>query len=197
MESTLAVGVATCVNPQDLFSALQILNQRYPLLKTEILSGHKMISCHCCIRDGSSWHWFSAGCMWIRASNFTVSVMKPRWPPFQPLILLYHNNSLFILRIWYRQNKSLLPVFTILSLMCVHRWRRKPGRLIIFRWRWDWLKRVSAGESAGIDDPAEVASGTLKVLSFRNTRNGLVLPVHIVSRKGMCLNVVLRSASGC
>ncbi len=145
VESTLAVGVATCVNPQDLFSALQILNQRYPLLKTEILSGHRMTFCRCCIRGGSSWHWFSAGCMWIHASSFTVSVMKLWWPPFQPRILLYLSNSLFILRIWYRQNKSLLPVFTILSLMCVHRWRRKPGRLIIFRWRWDWLKRVSAG----------------------------------------------------
>ncbi|HAI8812537.1 TPA: LysR family transcriptional regulator, partial [Escherichia coli] len=37
-------------------------------------------------------------------------------------------------------------------------------------------------------------SGTLKVLSFRNTRNGLVLPVHIVSRKG---DVLKRGAQEC
>lgn len=41
---------------------------------------------------------------------------------------------------------------------------------------------------------AEVASRTLKVLSFRNTRNGLVLPVHIVSRKG---DVLKRGAQEC
>ena len=89
MESTLAVGVATCVNPQDLFSAIADTESALSAArKRKFYPGHRDdILPLLCIRGGSSWHWFSAGLYVIRASNFTVSVMVNPGPPFQPRIL--------------------------------------------------------------------------------------------------------------
>lgn len=195
VESTLAVGVATCVNPQDLFSALQILNQRYPLLKTEILSGSQddilpllhqgriqlaLVFGGLYVDPREQFH-----CIGHEALVATISATHPS---------LSQQQSVYI--------EDLVQAKQIVIASLHHSLTDVRSQMATKTWQTDNFSVALGLVKAGIGwgnlpesmIRAEVASGTLKVLSFRNTRNGLVLPVHIVSRKG---DVLKRGAQEC
>lgn len=195
VESTLAVGVATCVNPNCLFSALQILNQRYPLLKTEILSGSQddilpllhqgriqlaLVFGGLYVDPLEQFH-----CIGHEALVATISAAHPS---------LSQQQSVYI--------EDLVQAKQIVIASLHHSLSDVRSQMATKTWQTDNFMMALGLVKAGIGwgnlpesmIREDVAASTLKVLSFRNTRNGLVLPVHIVSRKG---DVLKRGAQEC
>ncbi|MEG0281188.1 MAG: LysR family transcriptional regulator [Morganella sp. (in: enterobacteria)] len=195
VESTLAIGVATDVNPQCLFTALQILNQRYPLMKTELLSAPQddilpLLHQGCIqlalvfgglyVDPREQFH-----CIGHESLVATISASHPS---------LSLQSSVYI--------EDLVQIRQIIIASHHHTLSDIRTQVATKTWQTDNFAMALGLVKAGIGwgnlpesmIQTELAAGTLRALSFRNTRNGLVLPVHIVSLKG---DVLKRGAQDC
>ncbi|MCC8379929.1 LysR family transcriptional regulator [Xenorhabdus sp. PB30.3] len=195
VESTLTIGVSTGVNPQKLFLALHTINQRYPLMNVEIITAPQDDILPLLHQNRIQLALVFGGlhvnpqeqiyCIGHESFIATISSSHPS---------LSHQTSLYI--------EDLVQTRQI--IIASH--HREPSDLrtqvATKYWRTDNFSMALGLVEAGMGwgnlpytlIKEKLIDGSLKQLKFRNTKNGLVLPIHVVCLKG---NALKRGAQEC
>lgn len=188
VESTLTIGVAEGINPNILFESLKILSQRYPLMHVELITAaqddilpllheHKiqLAMAFGGLYVNSQEQFY---CIGYESLVATISADHPSITQQANLFIedLVQTRQIVITSFQH-------PLSDIRSVVATNFWRVGSFTMA--------LGLVKAGMGWGnlpislIKD--QLNQGSLKQLEFKNTPNGLVLPIHIVSLKGQVL----------
>lgn len=195
VESTLTIGVAEGVNPNVLVDALYTLSQRYPLMHVELITAPQddilplLHSERIQLAIAFGGLYVNAQeqfeCIGYESLTATISADYPSNKP---------NNALYIEDLV--QTRQIIvasphhPISDFRSIVSSHYWRTDSFTMA--------LELVKKGMGWG-NLPAsliktDLEAGLLKRLEFKNTPNGLVLPIHVVCLKGQVLK---RGAQEC
>ncbi|EMI5492056.1 LysR family transcriptional regulator [Providencia stuartii] len=188
VESTLTIGVAEGINPNMLFEALKIISQRYPLMHVELITAAQddifpLLHEHK-IQLAMAFGGLSVNsqeqfyCIGYESLVATISADHPS---------IAHKTGLFIEDL-VQTRQIVISSFQrqlsdIRSVVATNFWRVGSFTMA--------LGLVKAGMGWGnlpislIKD--QLQSGALKQLEFKNTPNGLELPIHITCLKGQVL----------
>ncbi|HEM8877297.1 TPA: LysR family transcriptional regulator [Providencia stuartii] len=195
VESTLTIGIAEGINPDLLFDALKILSQRYPLMHVELMTApqddilpllhqnHIQLAIAfggISVNSQEQFH-----CIGYESLVATISSKHPS---------IGHSASLYM--------EDLVQTRQIIITSFQHQLSDIRAVVATNYWRTDnfsmALGLVEAGMGWGNLPLSliknKLQQGSLKRLEFKNTPNGLELPIHIVCLKGQVLK---RGAQEC
>lgn len=188
VESTLTIGVAEGINPNILLESLKTLSQRYPLMHVELITAaqddilpllheHKiqLAMAFGGLYVNSQEQFY---CIGYESLVATISANHPSIAQQANLFIedLVHTRQIVVTSFQRRLSD-------IRSVVSTNYWRVGSFAMA--------LGLVKAGMGWGnlpnslIKD--QLKFGSLKQLEFKNTPNGLVLPIHIVCLKGQVL----------
>ncbi|EMJ7520599.1 LysR family transcriptional regulator [Providencia rettgeri] len=195
VESTLAIGVAAGINSNILFDALRVLSQRYPLLHIELVTApqddllpllHKKQLQLAIVFGGI--HVNSQEQFHYIGEESIIATISTKHPSLQERTSLYIEDLVESRQIIIGSRQHELSDMRI--VVSSNYWKTDSFSLA--------LGLVEGGMGWGnfplslIKD--KLATGTLKPLQFKNTPNGLKLPIHVVSLKSHALK---RGAQEC
>ncbi|HHR5880415.1 TPA: LysR family transcriptional regulator [Providencia alcalifaciens] len=195
VESTLTIGVAEGVNPNVLVEALHTLSQRYPLMHVELITAPQDDILPLLHSDRLQLA-IAFGGLYVNAQEqfecigyeSLTAIISADYSSSKSNNVLYIEDLVQTRQIIVASPHH--PISDFRSIVSSHYWRTDSFTMA--------LELVKKGMGWG-NLPAsliktDLEAGLLKRLEFKNTPNGLVLPVHVVCLKGQVLK---RGAQEC